>query len=522
MILASDWIAFHADRTPDKLAMIDQGTGRKFTYAEFNDRSARLAGYLHDIWDIEAGDRIAILAKNSTDYFEVEFACIKLGALMLPLNWRLAEPELLFILNDAAPKGIIYDAEFADRIPRLATSPIQHYLRIDFGEAPVDAHPGYEDAIETTANRIVMNPQTAHDTPLTIMYTAGTTGHPKGVIITHGMTLWNAINISVPSGLNCDSVHYVVLPTFHTGGLNLYANPVLHLGGTNIIARQFDAELTLKTLGDPEKGVTHFFGVPAIYLFLSQHPDFDRTDLSRISSWGCGGAPMPVSLLEQYAKRDIIIQLGFGMTETSPTVFLIDKQRALEKPTSVGKPLLHTRVRVVDEGFQDVAPGTVGEIIISGPNITPGYWQRPDANKSSFTIDDQGNRWLHSGDAGTVDNDGCIYIVDRYKDMYISGGENVYPAEIEQVIYQLPAVAETAIIGVADERWGECGMAIVVVKAGESVTSDAIIAHCAKNLARFKVPKSVVFIESLPRNAAGKVLKRDLRLMFNASNSNVK
>jgi fatty-acyl-CoA synthase len=207
------------------------------------------------------------------------------------------------------------------------------------------------------------------------------------------------------------------------------------------------------------------------------------------------------------------------MTETSPTVFLIDKRRALEKPTSVGKPLLHTRVRVVDEAFHDVPAGTIGEVVISGPNVTPGYWQRPDANESSFTIDEHGNRWLHSGDAGTVDEDGCIYIVDRYKDMYISGGENVYPAEIEQVIYQLPSVAEAAVIGIPDERWGECGMAIVVIKVGENLTSDEIIAQCAKNLARFKVPKSVTFIESLPRNAAGKVLKRDLRLMFSPSNS---
>jgi len=494
--------------------MVDQMTGRQFTYAEFNDRSARLAGYLREVWGVQAGDRVAILAKNSTDYFEVEFACIKLGALMLPLNWRLAEPELLFILNDAGPKGLIYDAEFAGRIPGLVSSPLQHYLRLDFGQSPVDNHPAYEDAIAGTQTRVVMNPQTTHDTPLTIMYTAGTTGHPKGVIITHGMTLWNAVNISTPSGLNCDSVHYVVLPTFHTGGLNLYANPVLHLGGTNIIARQFDAELTLQTLNDPEQGVTHFFGVPSVYLFLSQHPDFDKADLSRIRSWGCGGAPMPVSVLEQYAKRDIIIQLGFGMTETSPTVFLIDKRRALKKPTSVGKPLLHTRVRVVDDQFQDVKPGEVGEVIISGPNITPGYWQRPDANADSFTVDEYGNRWLHSGDAGTVDEEGCIYIVDRYKDMYISGGENVYPAEVEQVIYQISAVAEAAVIGVPDEKWGECGMAIVVVKPGQTLNPDEVIAYCAKNLAKFKVPKSVVFIDVLPRNVAGKVLKRELRTTF--------
>jgi len=346
------------------------------------------------------------------------------------------------------------------------------------------------------------------------MYTAGTTGHPKGVMITHGMTFWNAINISTPTGLSCESVQYAVLPLFHTGGLNLYANPVIHWGGLNIIAREFDPALALKTLSDPQLGVTHFLGVPAVYLFLSQHEDFESTDLSKLHAWGCGGAPMPAALLKKYAERDIIIQLGFGMTETSPTVFLIDKRRALKKPTSVGKPLLHTRVRVVDENFNDVAPGDVGEVIISGPNITPEYWRRPDANETNFTTDQHGNRWLHSGDAGTVDDEGCIYIVDRYKDMYISGGENVYPAEVEQVIFQLDEIADVGVIGVPDEKWGEVGMAVVVKTGTATVTDEQILDHCKQNLAKFKVPKHIAYIEELPRNAAGKILKRELRAQF--------
>ncbi|MEM6529932.1 MAG: AMP-binding protein, partial [Chloroflexota bacterium] len=277
--------------------------------------------------------------------------------------------------------------------------------------------------------------------------------------------------------------------------------------------REFDPALTLQTLADDSPGVTHFFGVPAIYLFLSQHDDFDTTDLSRVKSWGCGGAPMPAALLKKYADRGIIIQLGFGMTETSPTVFLIAKRRALLKPTSVGKPMMHTRVRVVDDSFNDVPVGEVGEVVISGGNVTPGYHNRPDANAENFTTDEHGIRWLHSGDAGMMDDEGCIYIVDRYKDMYISGGENVYPAEVEQVIFQIEGVKDVAVIGVPSEKWGECGKAIVVAGAGTS-SEEAIIAHCQQNLAKFKVPQSVVFVDELPRNAAGKVLKRELRKQF--------
>lgn len=513
MILASDWIAHHADRTPEKLAMVDQTTGRRFSYADFHQRIGFLAAYMRDEWGVRQGDVVAILGKNSSEYFEFQFACFRLGAIMLPLNWRLAEPELLFILNDAKPKGLIYDAEFAARIPPLVDgSPVEFCLRIDFGQPAVDENTAYESVMVAGAKPVEMMPTITHNTTVTIMYTAGTTGHPKGVMITHGMTFWNAVNISGPTGLNFNSVYYVLLPTFHTGGLNLYANPVFHWGGTNIIGREFDAGVALKMI--EAGGLTHFFGVPAIYQFMCQHPDFESTPLEHIESWGCGGAPLPVPILQTYAKRNVIIQLGFGMTETSPTVFLIAKRLVLEKPTSVGKPLMHTRVRVVDEDFQDVPPGTVGEVVISGANITPGYLNRPDANESSFTTDEYGVRWLHSGDAGTLDEEGCIYIVDRYKDMYISGGENVYPAEVEQVIFQIPSVADVGVIGVPDEKWGETGMAIVVVKAGQTLTDETVIDHCKKNLARYKVPRRVVYIDTLPRNAAGKVLKRDLKKQF--------
>lgn len=511
-ILASDWVAFHADRTPEKLALIDQATGRRFSYADMHTRAGRLAGYLQREWGAQRGDRLAILGRSSTETFEFQVACMRLGALMLPLNWRLAEPELRFILQDAGAIGLVVDAEFASRAAALMTPPLRHLLRIDFGAPPADAAPEYEAALASASPAL---PHTAtHDDPMIIMYTAGTTGRPKGVLITHGMMLWNAVNITTPTGLSHDSRFYSVLPTFHIGGLNLYVNPLLHLGGTSIIARQFDAGLTLETLSDAALGITHMFGVPSIYLFMSQHPGFAQADLSRVQSWGCGGAPMPVALLESYARRGIVIQTGFGMTETSPTVFLSDRRRALAKPASVGRPLQHTQVRVVRPDFSDALPGEIGEVVISGPNVTPGYWQRPQANAESFTIDADGRRWLHSGDAGMVDDDGCFYIVDRYKDMYISGGENVYPAEIEQVLHSIDGVADAAVIGVPDARWGESGLAVIVRSPGAALEPEAILAHCRASLARFKVPGRVVFVDALPRNAAGKILKRELRQQF--------
>ncbi len=516
MILASDWIAFHADRTPERLAIIDQYTGRMFTYAQLDERIGKLAHYLRSVWGANEGDRLAILAKNCSEYFEFQFACARLGAMMLPLNWRLTNSEIMFILNDAEANGLLYDTTFAPQVPELhEKTTLQHLLRLDYGQSPVDNSPSYDDALAQTRTTAPMLPHLTHDTPMTIMYTAGTTGLPKGVLITHGMTFWNMTNISTPAVLSANSVHYVVLPLFHTGGLNLYANPVFHEGGTNIIAREYDPALTLKTLSDPALGVTHFFGVPSIYLFLSQHPDFDRTDLSHIQSWGCGGAPMPATLLKTYADKGYIVQLGFGMTETSPTVFLIDKHRALKKPTSVGKPLLHTRVRVVNDDLQDVAVGEVGEVWVGGANVTIGYWRRDEANKNSFVVDEHGTRWIRSGDAGTVDEEGCIYIVDRYKDMYISGGENVYPAEVEQIIFAIAGVADVGVIGVPHERWGETGVAIVVKKSSADVLDEAhIIACCKEKLAKFKVPSRVIFAEALPRNAAGKVLKRTLREQY--------
>jgi len=291
------------------------------------------------------------------------------------------------------------------------------------------------------------------------MYTSGTTGQPKGAVITHGMTFWNCVNLGGPAYISPSSVFLGVLPLFHTGGLNCYTNPVLHAGGTVLIMRAFDPAAALELISDPKRAINAFFGVPSIYQFMAQHPGFESSDFSRLIIGGVGGAPMPVPLLKVWEQRGVALQQGYGMTETSPAVLTLDREDAARKAGSSGKPVLHTEVRIVQPDGSDAAIGEIGELWVKGPNITPGYWNRPDANRSSFT-----DGWLHTGDAARIDEEGFYYIVDRWKDMYISGGENVYPAEVENVLHQIAAVAEAAVIGIPSEQWGEVGMAIVAVK----------------------------------------------------------
>jgi fatty-acyl-CoA synthase len=333
-------------------------------------------------------------------------------------------------------------------------------------------------------------------------------------MITHGMNFWNAVNLGIPGGIGLDTVHLNVLPLFHTGGLNCYSNPVLHAGGTVVIMKVFDPGEALRVLGDPAHGITHFFAVPAPYQFMMQHPDFEFTDLSRLRVAGVGGAPCALTIMEGWAGRGVLMLQGFGMTETSPACIFLDPSEALRKIGSTGKVLLHTEMRIVNEDGADCGPDEIGELWVAGPNITPGYWNRPDATASSFV-----GRWLKTGDAARIDDEGFVYIVDRWKDMYISGGENVYPAEIENVLYQLPQVAEAAIIGVPNEKWGEVGLAVLALKPGATLDRATVVEHCVTRLAKFKVPNDIAIVEALPRNATGKVLKRELRTQFLGSDA---
>jgi len=494
-----DWIAHHAELRGDKTALINLATGRRMTYGTLDERTDRLAMHLTSLGVI-SGERVAVLAPNTTDILEVQFACFRVGAIFVPVNARLTLQELQFILRDAGPVVLVHDPEFeamAFELQRLCA--IAHLLQ--FGAS-------YEMAIASSA-RLASHVLGGFDDVSTIIYTSGTTGKPKGAMITHGMTFINAVNLSIPAFISHKTVFLCVLPLFHIGGLNCYTNPVLHAGGVAIIMRTFDPGEALRLIGDKTIGLTHFLGVPAMYQAMTRHPAFTNTDFSRLQIAGIGGAPMPVGLLKTWLDRGCALVQGYGLTETSPIVLMLDPEDAARKIGSAGKPVLHTDLKIVDADGQPVAPGERGELWVKGPNVTPGYWKQPNANRTSFT-----EGWLHTGDVACVDADGFYYIVDRIKDMYVSGGENVYPAEVEDVLHQLPAIAEASVIGVPDPTWGETGLAVIVVNKGAELTEAQVIGHCRERLARFKCPQEAAFVEALPRNATGKVHKPILRNLF--------
>jgi len=481
---------------PDRLAVEDLSDGTRYTYRALNERAARVAAAACQRWGLKAGDRLAWLGHSRAEFFAMLFGCAKAGIILVPLNWRLAVPELAVLLDDAQPGALIYGQEFADAAATLALArPAMRCLSLaaygtDLGDVQPDLAP---------------HPERPDDTPWYLLYTSGTTGKPKGVIQTFGMMVANYWNIGVAVGITREDTLLNVLPMFHTAGINLYSSCVLLAGGAVLVPRQFDPAAALRVLGER---ASVFFGVPAIYQALIQHPDFDGARLARVRSWGCGGAALPVSVSRRYAEHGIRIRTGMGMTETGPTVFLLNEDKVLEKPGSVGRPQLLVEVRVVDGQGRDVAPGEAGELWVRGPGVTPGYWQRPEATQEAIRPDG----WLRSGDVARCDAEGDYAIVDRWKDMYISGGENVYPAEVEAVLLQHPAIAEAAVVGIADERWGEVGHASLVVKpAIDAPDDDSLRAFCRARLAAYKVPKVFAIRPSLPRNALGKVIKEELR-----------
>ncbi len=494
------WLERRADIHPDKPALVDGE--RVVTYLALRDRVAAVAAGLR-ARGVVRGDRVGILSMNRAEYVEALFAAARLGAIAVPLNWRLSAPEVAFQLGDSGPKVLLVDQhlfELANTVrTRAEAQTIETFVGFD-GDGPrVPWAEPYAALLQGGATP----PEGRFDDPLLIMYTAGTTGRPKGAVLTQATQLWNSVNIGTSIDLTSADVTLNLLPMFHTGGIGLFTLPSVHHGATAILQREFDPEETTRLIA--RHGVTAMFGVPAIYLALLASEAFRGADLSR-TRFSCGGAPCPLTIIEAFRERRLLFQQGYGLTETAPTCLLIPAADAFRKAGSAGKAAMHVEVRVVDDDGRDVPPGGTGEVWTRGPNLFSGYWQRPDATAQAFS-----DGWFKTGDLARIDTEGFIYIVDRKKDMMISGGENIYPAEIEDVLYRHPAIADVAVIGVPHEKWGEAPRAIVVLKPGARLTAQDLVAFCDGRLARYKIPRSVAFVDVLPRNAAGKVLKRVLR-----------
>ena len=458
------WIRDRGRNTPGRVA-IDYD-GEQVTYGDLDARSDAFAAAFAEA-GLQRGDRVATLSGNSPDHVAILFGCAKAGLILLPLSWRLTAPELRYQLDDAEPALFIVEEPYEE----LAASTDVGFERLSVPElrpapvAEVDAGDG-----------------------LLLVYTSGTTGKPKGALLTHANCFWTNLSFDLATGVHNDDVVLQVLPQFHIGGWNVQALLSWLKGATVVLERQFDAERVLRLI--EEKRVTTMMGVPPIYLFLAQHPSFADADLSSLERAVVGGAPMPEPLLETWAARGTAVIQGYGLTEAAPNVLCLPPEDAVRKIGCAGKPYPFVDVRLSGEA----------ELQVRGPNVFAGYWRNPTATAEAFTEDG----WLRTGDVAECDDEGFYRIKGRLKDMYISGGENVYPAEVEAILHEHPQVSDAAVVGVPDERWGEVGVAFVVA---DGIGEDELVAWCRGRLARYKVPSSVHFVAEVPRNSLGKIQK---------------
>jgi fatty-acyl-CoA synthase len=494
----ANWLLQRARRTPARRALTFEGT--TWTYAELQHRIDVLAGQLRAT-GVARGDRVAYLGLNQPAFLVAMFATARIGGTFVPLNFRLTGPELAFIVNDAGAGVLIADSMHQPVIDGVRGDlPVTTYLSADTTGA--DGWASLDPRAEPVSEGVAVDPEDV----AVIMYTSGTTGRPKGAMLTHANIWWNNTNELLNIDVLQDDVTLTVAPLFHIGGLNVLTLITWMKGGEVLLHRAFDPGAALEAID--HHGVTTMFGVPAMFQFMAQHPSFETSDLTSLRTVVCGGAPCPEPLLKIYEGRGVPIQQGYGLTETSPMVTFLGPEHALAKIGSSGVTPLFCEVKLIDgTGSPVVEPFGRGEVCVRGPNVTLGYWGRPEATAEAIGADG----WFRTGDVAYFDEDGFIFICDRVKDMIITGGENVYPAEVESVLFDHPAVAEVAVVGIPDERWGEAVVAVVALAPGAALTLDELRSFAGERLARFKLPSRLETVPLLPRNAAGKILKYELR-----------
>jgi len=510
-VYIGDYLARRELYSPERTAIIDTGKEPEWrlTFRQMNARANRLANWLRDVAGVGRGDRVAILAHDGVEHLDTFFACGKLGALHTALNWRLHPQELAGIVAQTTPTVLVFSAEMAAKVAALQEllrgrpEAIGHYFHTE-GD-PVGGSLPFEATLQGAPDTPVTTDALEAEDIAALIFTGGTTGLPKAAQVSHRMIAWNTLN-TVIHDVTHDDVYLNVFPMFHTGGLFVYTLPQIIFGGTTILMRQFDARRVLELI--ERERVTVFGAVPTMYQVITQAPNWATADLSSLRFCTSGGAPLPVPLVEQYTRaKGIRFKQGFGMTEFGPGIFALAPEDAIRKAGSIGRPNFYVDARIVDDDNHFLGPDEDGELVLKGPSYCSGYFGDPEA--SAAAIDDRG--YFHTGDIACYDAEGYFTIVDRKKDMFISGGENIYPVEIEKVLYQHPAVLMCAVIGLPDAKWGEVGRACVVLRPGAQADEAELLGFMAARLAHYKVPKSVVLRSELPISAAGKILKRELR-----------
>ena len=504
---AADLFTHRARLTPDRDALLFLETGERYSYGELNARANRAANFMRAL-GVEPGDRVSILAHNSVVYLDLFYGLAKIGAIFAPLNWRLTAAELTYIVNDCTPAVLICGAEFTDLLEEMRPDIfVEHLVSLD--GAVIPGAESYEDGVAAVRAVEPERPLLDGDSPYCILYTSGTTGKPKGAVLPHRQILWNCINTVVSWGLSENDVSPVLTPMYHAGGLFAFLAPLFYIGGRIVLTKGFDAELSLRAIVDER--CTVILGVPTLFQMWLDTPFFAEADFSHVHFFISGGAPLPVPLVKAWrAHKNVVFRQGYGLTEVGPNCFSMTDEESYVKVGSVGKPIFHSEMRLVNpETGLGVPAGETGELLIRGPHVCLGYWRNPEATAAALQAG-----WFHTGDMARVDADGFYTIAGRFKDMLISGGENIYAAEVETVFRDHPAVQEAALIGVPDEKWGEVGLMVVVLKPDQKASEAELRDFCATRLARYKVPKRVEFVDALPYSPYGKVMKLELKQRF--------
>jgi len=532
-VLHADILRERARLTPEKTALVCVPQGTRYRYRDLDDRVNRLVSVWRDVCGFAPGDRVGLLAHNRVEFIDAFFAAARSGIILVPLGTRLTPHEIQFIVEDAGLRGFMYDGAFAETARALSgTAGIERWIALD--DPAADNHARLSDLLAGVEHGF-RAPSAAEGSPASggaeprpdaqrgagpgpediccLLYTSGTTGRPKGVMVPHRMVAWNGYNTAMCWQLREDDVSPIFTPLYHAGGLGAFLLPIFAIGGTIVLHAGFDAEEIWRTI--ERERCTVVLGVPTIYKLLMEAPAFESADLSHVRWFISGGAPLPLYIIEAYQKRGVAFKQGYGLTEVGVNCFSMTVEESLRKKGSIGKAMMFTEARAAAADGTEAPDGEVGELWLRGPHVCKGYWNDPEATAAA--LDAEG--WFHTGDLARRDEDGFFYIAGRQKDMLISGGVNVYPAEIEAELLLHPAVQDAAVVGVPDPTWGEIGAGCVVLRGARSVTGDDLAAFLANKLAKYKIPRRWLFLDVLPRTAYGKVVKGELQRLLTADPS---